>query len=163
MSGVQNRRRRPELLAVALCLMCACTDGVGTVLDFAEDGGSSPAAREPDSGDMDFTSDETPKVTADCKAIDAKWPQDSLADEKKLVDLLNALRTMPGTGGCQAPPPSPFTLPSYPPLETNAALRCTAQLRFEDMARNQPTAPGYSPGPAFSSLEKNTWPSGQSA
>lgn len=164
MSGVQNRRHWPELLAAALCLLCACTPGVGTVLDFAEDGGPSPSEPETDSGrDMDFTSDESPKVTPDCRAIDAKWPQESLANEKKLVDLLNALRTMPGTGGCAAPPPSPFALPSYSPLETNAALRCTAQLRFEDVARNQLTSPGYSPGPVFSSVEKNTWPSGQSA
>lgn len=149
MHGFVGRRRQQQFASFfgTMCLaLCACTDGKGVPLMFADGGeagtsgtGTSSAGHSgmhaiDASVDID---DDEPVLTSECRQKTSMWPASYTADEDKLLDELNKLRANPTTL-C----PSPFALPD--PFAADGPLQCAARLR----AREESGYPksGGSPG-----------------
>lgn len=142
MGVLVSRRSEPQTrgttiaCAVACLLMCACTGGTGSpIIDISDggselvtggSGGSRSGFGRADAGtDIDDTTEEAAQTT-ECKFIESMWPTTYAADEMKLFNRFNQLRSSTS----ELCPPSPFG--PQPPVELSLALECSARMKLLD-------------------------------
>jgi hypothetical protein len=137
-------------VAIACLLVCACDDGIARPLvlsDASVDGGGSSALGSSTAGrraarvdaSVDDDDDDVTETT-ECAKLRSTWPARFAADEVKLIEQINLMRS-----NATAPCAAPFTLPQ--PLEADPRFQCTARLRLpEDSSVRAPnTRPSIMP------------------